>query len=317
MGKKPSTVAAIEIRPSCLKFVEMPRNERRVLSAGVFPLEPGRWRDREHLVAQVRSALDTTALGNVVRLIACVPLGHAFLRVVDVPPDVNAHDHVAWELSKYLARPLEEYACDFQAEAAAPEFESMEPEARRYLAAAFRRAETITLRETLEHATVLALTALDIDAAAVVNTFTFAHPEFLGERVIILNANTEATTVVRTHQGTFQGAVVRRDAGNALRSDAEAQERAEGLLRCARGISESLADATQGWNAPDRVFLCGDLAVDADFKELLRTRLPAGFSLLNPYRNMPGPDPADSPGAYPGALFAATTGIALRMAEEF
>lgn len=310
MGKKPSTVAAFEIRPSCLKFVEMARNERRILSAGMFPLAPGRGHDREHLAAQVRSALDTAALGNVTRLIACVPLGEAVLRVIDVPDGLDARDHVVWELSQYLGRGLEDYAVDFQPE------NPVTDGADRYVAAAFPLAPTVGLRDTLEQATGLPLNTLDLDAAAVVNAFASAYPEFLPERVVLLHANTESTTVVRTHQGTFQGAVVRRDAGAALRSEAEAQERAEGLLRCARGIAECIADATDGWNVPDRVLLCGDLAVDADFKELLRARLPGGFSLLNPYRNMPGPDPADSPGAYPGALFAAATGIALRMAEE-
>jgi Tfp pilus assembly PilM family ATPase len=322
MAKKPSTVVAFEIGPSCLKFVEMPRNERRILATGLFALEPGRWHERAYLAAQIRSALDTATRGNVASVIASVPLGHAHLRVMEVPADAELRDTVRWEFSQYLARPLDAYVVDFQpmsrgnAGQASGTHAAPDPETRPVLAAAFHREATVTLREAVEHGSGLPLTALDVDAAAVLNAFAFAHPEHRADRILIVHANADAIALVRTRDGNFEGAVLRRDAGSALRPDAEAQDRAEGLLRCARGIVESLSAFDGGWNHPDRVFLCGDLAVDADFKELLRSRLPDGFHLLNPYRNMPGPDPADFPDAYPGARFCAATGLALRMAEE-
>jgi hypothetical protein len=116
--------------------------------------------------------------------------------------------------------------------------------------------------------------------------------------------------------------VVLRDTGDSLRPGADAQERAEGLLRCVRGIAAALRNAEEGWEAPDHVLLCGELAVNADFRELLRTHLPTGstgstgFALLNPFRNLPGPNPDEHPGVYPGAPLAAATGLALRLAEE-
>lgn len=331
MAKKPLTVAAFEIGPSCLKFVEMPRNERRVLAVGIFPLEAGRWSETGYLAAQIRTALDTVSRGIVSRLVVSVPLGRAHLRVIDVPEEADPRDYVRWELSRYLARPLGAYAVDFQIEEPVPLVDAdgtpvENPDAsdanlaRRHLAVAFAREEAVALRDSVERATALPLSALDVDAAAVVNAFALAYPEHLADRTIVIHANTEVISLIRTRQGTFQGAQLRRDAGNALRAGAETQERAEGLLRAVRGIVEALViaegDRHGGWNRPDRIFLCGDLAVDADFKELLRGSLPEGFSLLNPYRNMPGPDPADFPDAYPGARLCAATGLALRAVEE-
>lgn len=312
MGKKPSTIAAFEVGPSRLKFVEMPRNERRVLSAGVFSLAPGRWRDRAHLAAQIRSALDTTALGKVERLVASAPLAHAHLRVVEVPPGADARDHLLWDMSRYLARPPEAYAFDFQPENTV----TAAGEARRYTVAAFRRDEAIALRDTLEHAAGVPLAALDVDAAAVINAFSSAYPEFLNDRAVILNANIEGTAVLRARHGGFHGASLRRDAGDSLRPSAETQERAEGLLRLARGIAESLRAGEDAWSRPEHIFLCGDLSTDEDFQELLRSLLPEGFNLLNPFRNLPGPDPADCPDPYPGAPLTAATGLALRLAGE-
>jgi Tfp pilus assembly PilM family ATPase len=314
MAKKPSTVAAFEIGPSCLKFVEMPRNEQRILATGLFPLEAGRWHESAYLAAQIRSALDTAARGNVTVVIASIPLGHAHLRVLEVPAEADVRDAVRWEFSQYLARPLDAYVLDFQVEGGRTS--ESHPGTHFVLAAAFHREATFALRKAVEHGSGLPLAVLDVDVAAVVNAFAVAHPEHLADRIVIVHANADSIALVRTRDGGFEGAVLRRDAGSALRPEAEAQDRAEGLLRCVGGITDSLAAFDGGWNLPDRIFLCGDLALDADFKELLRSRLPDGFLILNPYRNMPGPDPADFPDAYPGARYCAATGLALRMAEE-
>lgn len=328
MGKKPFTIAAFDIGPSSLKFVEMLRDERRVLTAGVFPLAPGRWRDHGHLAAQIRSAIDTTAEGRIMRVIASVPLGNAHLRVVAVPDGDPAgiRDDVVWDMAHYLARPLDLYALDVVpvpapapsgAHAASSADAGDESDAR-VIVAAFRRDEAVALRDTLELATGLSLTALDVDAAALVNAFAFNYPEHAtnGARSVLIQANENATAVVRTRDGGFEGAVVLRDTGDALRPGADAQERAEGLLRCVRGIAAALRNAEEGWEEPDHVLLCGELAVNADFRELLRAHLPIGFALLNPFRNLPGPNPDEHPAAYPGAPLAAATGLALRLAEE-
>jgi Tfp pilus assembly PilM family ATPase len=330
MGKKPLkpfTIAAFDIGPSSLKFVEMLRDERRVLTAGVFPLAPGRWRDHGHLSAQIRSAIDTTAEGQITRLIASVPLGNAHLRVVSVPDGdpAGVRDDVVWDMAHYLARPLELYALDVaplpapssgSPTAAAPALDDDVTRVTRVLVGAFRRDEALALRDTLESATGLSLAALDVDGAAIINAFSFNYPEHAANRAVLIQANENATAVIRTRGGGFEGAFVLRDTGDSLRPGADAQERAEGLLRCVRGIAAALRNAEEGWEDPDHVLLCGELAVNADFRELLRTHLPTGFALLNPFRNLPGPNPDDHPAVYPGAPLAAATGLALRLAEE-
>lgn len=314
MGKKPLTVVAFEIGTDRLKLVEMTRADGRVIAAGVFPLAPGRARDRDHLTAQVRSALDVTVRGLPRALIASVPLGEAFLRVIDVPDgasEAEAREHAAWDMGVYLGRPADEFALDV-----VPGPVDSEGSGSAVTAAAFPRAEAVALRAILESVSGLALVALDVDAAALVNLCATGYPEFAAERVLIVQANVEATALLRVHAGVFHGAAVRRDAGDALREGVEAQERAEGLLRVARGIAASMRAADEGWDAPDHLLLCGDLAVDADFRELLRTHLPRTATVFNPFRNIPGPDPLECPEAYPGAPLAAAIGLAARLVED-
>src|SRR5690606_24681632 len=170
MAKALATLAAFDIGPSGLKFVEITRDAERIVSAGRFELAPGRWNDREHLAAQVRSALDTTARGRIERVIASVPLGHAHLRVIATPADRDARDArgpVAWDMAHYLARPLAVYAVDAQPLGAASGDEAP------YAAAAFRRVVALAIREGVEDGARLPLTALDVDAAALVNALSF------------------------------------------------------------------------------------------------------------------------------------------------
>jgi Tfp pilus assembly PilM family ATPase len=231
----------------------------------------------------------------------------------------GAGEHIAWDMSRYLARPLDLYALDFQPVPPPIPPEGGTPETvpgHRFVVAAFRRDEAVALRDTLEAATGLTLAALDVDAAAVVNAFAVGYPELLSDRTIVVQANLSTTALIRTRLGGFFGSTLRRDAGEALRPAAEAQERAEGLLRCVRGIAESLRTLEGEWEAPYHIFLCGDLSLDRDFKELLRTHLPLPFNLLNPFRNLPGPDPSEHPDVYPGAPFAVAAGLALRLAGE-
>lgn len=314
MGKKPLTVVAFELGPDSLKFVEMARAERRVVAAGIFPLAPGRAHDRGHLAAQLRSALDVAGRGLPRNLIASVPMGEAALRVLDVPvglSDVEIRDYTAWDMSVYLGHPVTEFVLDVQ-----PGATRDGTETKTMIAAALPRTDAVFLKETLESATGLPLAALDVDAAALVNGFSANYPELTQNRSLLILANTSATTLIRTQHANFQGALVRRDAGAALSLDAAAQERAEGLLRLTRGIVESLRASLDGWDSPDHILLAGDLSTDADFRELLKAHLSLPVAVLNPFRNIPGPDPLDHPDAYPGAPLAAAVGLALRLAEE-
>lgn len=317
MAKLPATLAAFDIGPSGLKFVEMTRDAGQIVSAGRFELAPGRWNDREHLAAQVRSAIDTTARGRVTRVIAAVPLGHAHLRVIATPAEGgedDARDHVAWDMAHYLARPLDVYAVDAQP------LDVTRGEEVLYAAAAFRRVVALAIRDAVEEGSRLPLAALDVDAAALVNALALNYPEAGDASVLLIQAGREGTGLIRARHGRLEGVVYLRDDGAlpGFGGADEAQEHAEGLLRRARAIAQYLRQA--GEPAPGRVLMAGDLAPDPDFRELVNSHLvgivEAPPALFNPFRNLSGPPPEEFPDVYPGAPLAAAVGLALRLAGE-
>src|SRR5690606_2209264 len=158
--------------------------------------------------------------------------------------------------------------------------------------------------------------ALDVDVAGIVNAFGANYPEHAGRAAVLVQANVPGTAVLRVRGGSLDEAVLLRHDVAPPRIDGDAQERAESLLGIAVRLGERLRGHELSGDDEAAVFLCGDLAADSDFRELLHTHLPVPFSLLNPFRSIPGPDPDDFPGVYPGAPLAAVTGLALRLAEE-
>lgn len=308
MGKKPATLAAFDVGAAYLKFVEMPLDERRVITAGVFPLAPGRWLDRDHLAAQVRSALDTTARGRVARLIASVPLGHAHLRATAAPGGdaATARGHGVWDMGQYLARPLDDYLTD-----AWPQ-----PAPGPVVTAAFRRGPAETFRAAVEAGADRPLDALDVDVAGIVNAYAANYPERAGLPAVLVQANVAGTAVVRVRGGLLEDVVFLRNDDVPPVPGTDSQELAESLLGVAKGLGARLRDSGDDRGEPDPVFLCGDFAANADFRELLHAHLGVPYGLLNPFRNIPGPDPDEFPDVYPGAPLTAATGLALRLAEE-
>ncbi len=311
MARKPATLAALEVAPTFLRLVEMPRDERRILSAAAIPLEPSRWHDREHLEARTRSLLADFAKGRIERLIASVPAAHAHFRIVEAPAD--AQDYLAWETALYLGRPAGQYVLGF-----AP-IDAVDAEAavaRRHAVSAFRRERAVAIRDALQAAAGVPLAALDVDAAALANVFSSVASMPAPSRIVLIQAERHAATALRLRDGRLEGIVLERDGGESLHPDADDQERAEGLLRRARGLRAALARAGEEWERPEAALLCGEFAADADFQELLRAQLAAPLRPLNPYAGMPGPDPDEFAEAWPGGPYAAAVGLALRLAEE-
>jgi Tfp pilus assembly PilM family ATPase len=322
MGKA-SSVVALDFGPSTLRFVEMmpegnPKNQ--VLSAGVVILEAGD--DASTHADRIRSVLRRTVAFRAGpqggTLIASVPLRHAFLRLTEVPEETeDVPAALRWDMAQYLARPLDWYALDFL-----PQGDAEASHAQRYLAAAYRHSEVETLLAALADAGAPAPVALDIDALATLDAFAANYPECLPERTVIVKADAEATLLFRTRNGEYLGGLVQRESPDVPFHAMEAHERAEHLLHRARMITLALGGAAGAphngsaeWTEPERIFLCGDLSGDADFRELLKTGMQAPFALLNPFRKVSGPDPDAYPVAYPGAPFAAAVGLALRACD--
>lgn len=326
MGKKPLSVVALELGVDHLGFVEMSRAERRILTSGVYSLAPGRSRDADHLAAQIRSALGT-AEGAPEAVIASVPLGEAWLRVLDLPDDAGdeaaARDQAEWDMSRYLGCPREVLTEDLVVDVIpAPGGRGPgETSAARVVAAAFPRAQALALRTTVERASGLRLAALDVDAAAVVNVFHVNYPERVADRTLLILANASATALIRVQHGACQGVVLRPEEPVPAPSSEGASPvpgaRTQEDLRRVLGVVESLQAAPDGWEAPAHVLVCGERARDAGFRELLRAHLPVPFSLLNPFLNaITGPDPTVHPESYPGAAMAVPVGLAWRLAED-
>jgi hypothetical protein len=313
-SRKPSTLVALEFAPSHVRFVEMQPDGQHVVSAGVVALEgpTDGGSDVGTLAEAVRAALSQTRGFHRGTLIGSLPVRHAFLRRIDLPAETrDIPAALRWDMEKYLARPLDWYALDFQPLAGADADGGL-----RYLAAAYRLSEIEAVREAVAEAGAPPLAALDLDAAALINVLAINYPECLTERTLIIKADARATSFFRTQGGEYLGGSVQRDGGEVSFGAIDPQERAERLLHRARLITLGLPDALGAWEEPERIFLCGDLAGDADFRELLKTRgLIAPFALLNPFRKISGPHPDAYPAAYPGAPFAAAVGLALRAAH--
>ena len=318
MARKPVTLAAFEVAPTQLRFVEMTRDDRRVLAAAAIDLDEGRWLDRDHLTAQARALFTGSVRGKPARLIASVPACHAHFRLIDAPAE-GARDYLEWDMTRYLARPREDYAFAFVPVNPLSADPTPEGGARRHVATAFDRAQAARVRDAISDATRQRLDALDIDAVAIANALSSAHPESRAARAIVVQVERYAASALRLQGGVLSGFALARKAGIAsavLRPGADPQERAESLMTSAHAIRDALRQASADWETPERAFLCGELAASEDFRELLRAQTGITFRLLNPFANMPGPDPADFPGAWPGAPFTTAVGLALRLAEE-
>ncbi|HEX2612554.1 MAG TPA: hypothetical protein VHO02_03055 [Fibrobacteria bacterium] len=313
MARKSGTVAAFEVSPSVLRLVEMTRDERRVLAAASMDLEAGRWLDPEHLAARARSLWAEAVRGKPTRLIASVPAAHAHFRVIDAPVAEDADDYLAWDMAGYLARPRADYALAF-----APAARTGHEGARRHVAAAFDRAKAAVVRDALASAAKLPLAALDVDAAAIANALEAAHPDSRAGLALVVQAERHAAAALRLRDGVVAGHAPAREPASATEASGapDAQDRAEGLMKRAHALRDIVRTAGTEWETPERAWLCGELAADEDFRELLRAETGIAFRLLNPFANLPGPDPADFPGAWPGAPYAAAVGLALRLLEE-
>jgi Tfp pilus assembly PilM family ATPase len=308
MPRKPSSLLALDYGPSSLRFVEMSPDGARVLSAGLLHFSGNGWRDEASATTMLRTAL-AQALGFDGGMVAAtVPLCHAFVRQVEIPATAeDAATALRWDMEQYLARPVDLYAVDHQPLAGPGPHGG-----RLFLSAAYRLSETERLLRALEAAGSPRPVALDVDALSTVNAFAFNYPESLGERTVIVQADRHATACYRTLKGEYLDGAVEHEAEPSLPADP--QERAERLLQRANAISDNLRLALRDWPAAERVFLCGELAGDADFRELLKTRMTGGYALLNPFRKLTGPSPENHPYAYPGAPFSAAVGLGLRMA---
>ena len=328
MSKRPETVVALEIRPSEARMAELARNGRRVLATSRLPLAPGRWLDPDHLSATVRTLLDATSGGKSARLAVSLPSGVAHLRRVLAPAGPAAREHLAWDLETWLGEPLDAYVWDHASltsgttrKAARAGSDGDAEAGTPHLVACAPRETARLVRDAVARAAGRPPALLEVDAAVLPRLLPVNYPEHPGAALLV-HAHADATTVVDVRAGVPVALRVLRDAAEAFAPGSGPQERAEGLLRLARVLGRIAADtaaeaagSTADGSEAAPVLVGGTLAVDADFRELLRAHVPTA-ALLNPFRHLAGPDPATHPEAYPGAPLAAAVALALRADAE-
>jgi Tfp pilus assembly PilM family ATPase len=208
-------------------------------------------------------------------------------------------------MEQYLARPLDDYLMDYQA------LGSNENETGRlYLVAAYRRSEVERLRGILE-STGFPLVVLDVDAFAAVNAFEANYPEMQQGRTFLVKVDANGFTCVRAQNGMFHGCDTGPVDPGIL--DLNGQSKTDRLLDLVQELRIRLDAARDAWGEVDNVVLCGDLALDTEFRELLESNVPMPLLPLNAFKEVTFALGSEADGILPSApQFAAALGLALR-----
>ncbi len=296
------SVVAVDISPTHLKFVEFFPFENRVAAVAVEALQPARWGNDAYLEEQIRTAMERHVKAENTDVITSVFAGHTILRTVEIPDDEeNFLKALRWDMGQYLARPLDEYLMDYQSLG-----HNQAGDGRLYLVAAYRRSEVERLRRVWENAGFTPA-ILDVDAFAAVNAFEANYPGQQTEPTFLIKADSHAVLCIRAQNGMFLSF-------DAISVDANSQPN---LADLAEQVSASF-DASQLASGKIRqIFLCGDLALNEKFRELLEEALRARVTLLDAFREMQFIEGAEMGDAFSCApQCAAALGLALRRAGD-
>ena len=279
MAKKPPSVVALELSRSYLKLVEYQPSENQISMVAIKPLDASRWDDDQYLVEQVKASITKHVQDAEADLVTSMAGEHAIIRVVEIPnSEDNIIDAIQWDLEQYLIHPLEEYLLDYQSLGS-----NQDETARSYLAAAFRRTEVERMKRIMED-TGYSLAVLDLDVFAVQNVLEINYPEKLPLKTFLIKADSNVIKCIRTQNGQFLGfdCIPVDDAFMTLASDAKADMVLD-LVNRVRGFLEGAQDA---WGGVDSLVLCGDLALDTEFQEILEANLPLPVTYLDAFKEI-------------------------------
>lgn len=302
----PRSVVALEFSPAYLKLVEFLPQENQIATVAVKPLDVSQWGDDAYLLEQIQGLLAKHVPHKNVDLVSAVAAEHAMLRLVEVPNgEDNVLDALQWDLEQYLTRSLDDYLLDYQAVGS-----NAAENGKLYLVAAYRRSEVERLRRLLE-STGFPLSVLDIDAFAAINAFEANYPELQSGKTLLVKADAQAMTCLRVQNGMFQGYDAIPVDTSILELSAQAKtDRLLDLVQEVRARFEASQDA---WGGVDQVLVCGDLALDGEFRELLESNLSVPLVSLNPFKEMIfRQDPEQAGFMDAAAQCAGVLGLALR-----
>jgi type IV pilus assembly protein PilM len=279
MAKKNSSVVALELSRSFLKLVEFLPEENQISTVAIKPLDASRWDDDQYLAEQIKHSVSKHTSAPDADLVSAVAGENAVIRQIEIPNgEDNIADAIEWEMEQYLIHPVEEYLVDWQALGS-----NQDETAKVYLVAAYRRSEALRLKGILEQSGC-GLAVLDVDLFAAQNVYEVNYPEKAPLKTFLIKADSHVVKCARMQNGQFLGFECAPVDPAFMTSGAEAKS---GLvLEMASRIRSALDRAADAWGGVDQIALCGDLALDNEFREVLEANLSAEVLPLNAFKEI-------------------------------
>ncbi|MDB5049840.1 MAG: type pilus biosis ATPase PilM [Fibrobacteres bacterium] len=279
MAKKNSSVVALELSRSFLKLVEFLPAENQISTVAIKPLDAARWDDDAYLAEQVRHSVSKHVSEPDADLVTAMSGENAVIRQVEVPnSEDNIIDAIEWEMEQYLIHPLEEYLLDYQSLGS-----NLDETARTYLVAAYRRSEVERFKRIMEQSGCN-LAILDLDVFAAQNVYEANYPEKLPLKTFLIKADSNVIKCIRTQNGQFLGFESITVDAAFMTSGSEAK--AELVLGIVNQVRASLDRAQDAWGGVDQIVLCGDLALDNEFREMLEANMTSEITHLNAFKEI-------------------------------
>jgi Tfp pilus assembly PilM family ATPase len=279
MAKKNSSVVALELSRSYLKLVEFLPAENQIAMVAIKPLDASQWDDDSYLIEQVKASISKHVTEPDADLVTAMFSENAVIRMVEIPNgEDNIIDAIQWEMEQYLIHPLEEYLLDYQS--LGP---NQDETARTYLAAAFRRSEVERFTHIMEQSGCN-LAVMDLDVFAAQNVFEVNYPEKLPLKTFLIKADSHVVKCIRTQNGHFLGFESTPVDRSFMTSASEAKN--EIVLGVVNQIRLALDKAQDAWGGVDQIVLCGDLALDTEFREMLEANMPTEVLHLNAFKEI-------------------------------
>lgn len=279
MAKKNSSVVALELSRSYLKLVEFLPAENQISMVAIKPLDPSRWTDDAYLAEQVKHSIAKHVADPDSDLVTSMSGEHAVIRQVEIPnSEDNIQDAIQWEMEQYLIHPLEDYLLDFQSLGS-----NQDETARLYLCAAYRRHEVERVKRIME-GSGCELAVMDLDVFAAQNVFEINYPEKLPLKTFLIKADSHMVKCLRTQNGFFLGFETAPVPEEFLTTAGEAK--ANIVLDLVNRIRAALDKAHDAWGGVDEIVVCGDLALDTEFKEMLEANLPMAATHLDAFKEI-------------------------------
>ncbi len=279
MAKKNSTVVALELSRSFLKLVEFLPAENQISMVAIKPLDAQRFDDDSYLIEQIRSSISKHIADPESDLVTAMLSENAAVRIIEIPlREDNINDAIQWEMEQYLIHPLNEYLFDFQSLGS-----NQDETARTYLVAAYRRAEVERFMNIMERSGCN-LAVMDLDIFATQNVFEINYPEKLPQKTFLIKADSHVVKCIRTHNAQFLGFDSIAVDKNFM--DAGSQTKTDIVVELVSQIRACLDKVDSEWGGVEQIVLCGDLALDNEFREMLESNMPTEVLHLNAFKEI-------------------------------